>query len=92
MRLSKIQKFLKENNIDYKYTTNTYSGYEFGSISINSEKTNFSKIDEITGTRGIKPSGIYVSYYDKKNKKSTSYTILNQTEVIERIKKEIQGE
>lgn len=90
MRLSKIQKFLKESNINYEIVINTYHNTEFGEIRINDTKTNYKTISEITGNRGSKVSGIMVFYKDIITNKSTSNTFTSQNEVIKRLKKDIK--
>ncbi len=90
MRLSKIQKFLKENNINYDYSVSTTFNSEFGEIRIKDDKTNYTTISEITGTKGNKPSGIMLFRLDKETKKSISNTLTSQNEIIERIKKDIE--
>ena len=87
MRLSKIQKFLKINNINYIYSTDMFSGNEYGNISIKDKRTNYTSISEITGTRGTTVSGIWVSYREDKSIKS--YTTTSQENVIRRIKEDM---
>lgn len=91
MRLQKIQKFLKENNIDYKYSISKTSNNEFGEIDIKSDKTVITSICEITGNRGNKPSGIMVFYFEKENNSRQSYTTTSQAKIIERIERDLQG-
>lgn len=90
MRLQKIQKFLKDNNIDYKYSISKTSNNEFGEIDIKSDKTVVTSICEITGNRGNKPSGIMVFYFEKEKNRSQSYITTSQAQVIERIKRDLQ--
>lgn len=90
MRLQKIQNFLKDNNIDYKYSTSKTSNSEFGEININSDKTDVTSICEITGNRGNKPSGIMVFYFEKEKNRRQSYTTTSQANIIERIKIDIE--
>lgn len=90
MRLQKIQKFLRENNIDYKYSSDTYCDYEFGEIDIKSDKTVVTSICEITGNRGNKPSGLMVFYFEKEKNRSQSYNTTSQADIIERIKRDIE--
>lgn len=90
MRLQKIQKFLKDNNIDYKYSISKTSNNEFGEIDINSDKTVVTSICEITGNRGNKPSGIMVFYFEKKKNHRQSYTTTSQAKIIKRIKIDIE--
>lgn len=89
MRLSKIQKFLKENNINYKYSVDKYSNNEFGTITIQDSKTKFTSFSEVTGTRGTKVNGIFVSY--RENNRSISYTSSSQINIINRLKEDIES-
>ena len=87
MRLSKIQKFLKINNINYIYYTDMFGGHEYGNISIKDKRTKYTSISEITGTRGTTVSGIWASY--REDKSITSYTTTSQENVIRRIKEDM---
>ncbi len=87
MRLSKIQKFLKINNINYTYSTDMYSKNEYGSISINDKRTNYTSISEITGTRGTTVSGIWASYREDKSIKS--FVTQSQENIIKRIQSDM---
>lgn len=91
MRLQKIQNFLKDNNIDYKYSTSKTFNNEFGEINIKSDKTTISTITEICGVRGAKPSGIMVFYFEKEKNHRQSYTTTSQAKIIERIERDLQG-
>jgi len=90
MRLSKIQKYLKENNINYEIKIDTYLGYEFGDIDIKSDKTVVRQISEITGNNGRTPSGIMVFKFDKERNCTVSFTVTNQDRVIEIINRDIE--
>lgn len=89
MRLQKIQKFLKENNIDYTYSSSTYQNNEFGTIDIKSDKIGFTSISEISGIRGNTLSGIIAFYTDRKTNKKENLEFSSQVEIINRIKSEL---
>lgn len=90
MRLSKIQKFLKENNINYKMTVQKYGNNEFGEITIKDEKINATMISEITGTRGKSVSGIMLFFTEEETNRRESVTFDSQNAIIERLKNEIR--
>lgn len=89
MRLTKVQKFLKENNIDYDITVDNIKSNEFANIYINSNKTNYKSISEITGIRGNSVSGIRLLYKNQENNKSYSITLTSQDDIISRLKNDI---
>ncbi len=89
MRLSKIQKFLKENNIDYTYSSDKYSNNEFGRIDIKSNKTRFTSISEMTGNRGSSVSGIMAFFTEKISNRKTSAVFSSQQDIINRIKADL---
>ena len=90
MRLQKIQKLLKENNIDYKYSSEKYGNSEFGTIDIKDDRTGFYTITEICGNRGSSPSGIMAFYKSLETGIKEKYSTLNQTEIIKRIENEVK--
>ncbi len=89
MKLSKIQKFLQEHNINYELKINKYGNNEFADIDIKDDKTNYKTISEVTGNRGNTVSGIMLFY--KNNKTNTSYSVpfTSQNEIIQRLKDDI---
>lgn len=89
MRLTKIQKFLKEHDIDYVVETNTVKGNGFADIKIKSEKTHFTAISEISGNTGTSVSGIMLFYKNKDSHSSYSVVLTSQDEIIRRIKDDI---
>lgn len=88
MRLQKIQKFLKNNDIDFNYSTSKTFNNDFGEIHIKSNRTTISTISEICGIRGEKPSEIMVFY--KENNRTQSYTTTSQAHIIQRIEEDLQ--
>ncbi len=90
MRLQKLQKFLKENNIDYTYSSDKYSNNEFGTIHIKNSETGFYSLSEVTGNRGNTPSGIMAFYEDLKTGRKEKYILSSQTEIINRIETELK--
>jgi len=89
MKLTKIQKFLTTNNINFKYTENQYCNTIFGDISIKDNKTKFISIAEVTGKRGSTVSEIMVYFKDKETGRLRSYSASNQTSIIDRIQSDI---
>lgn len=89
MRLTKVQRFLKENDIDYTVSVNSKSNYEFGDIRIKSDKTNYIGISEITGNSGNSVSGIMLFYRNQENNTSYSITLISQDDIISRLKSDI---
>lgn len=89
MRLTKIQKFLKEHNINYTITINKYGSNESADININDDKTNFKTISEVTGNRGNTVNAILLFYKNKKTNTSYSVAFTSQNEIIKRLKDDI---
>ncbi len=89
MRLTKIQKFLKEHNINYELKINKYGKNEFADIDIKDDKTNYKSISEISGNRGNTVSAISLYYKNPKTKSSYSVPFTSQSEIIERLKNDI---
>lgn len=83
MKLSKIQKFLKEHNINYELHINKYGNNEFADIDIKDNKTNYTTISEIA------VSGIMLFYRNKKTKSSYSIPFSSQNEIIQKLKDDI---
>lgn len=90
MRLSKIQKFLKANNINYELIINKYGNNEFADINIKDEKTNCKAISEISGNRGNTVAGILV-FFKQPNNRTISITFSSQTEIIKRLENDIKN-
>lgn len=90
MRLQKIQRFLKENNIEFTYSSNKYSNNEFGTINIKDDKTELSSVSEITGRRGNTPSGILAFFSNKLTGRNEKVEFFSQQEIIDRIKNELK--
>lgn len=89
MRLSKIQKFLTEHNINYELKINKYGNNEFADIDIKDDKTNYKNISEITGNRGNTVSEIMLFYKNKKTNTSYSVPFTSQNEIIKKLKDDI---
>jgi len=89
MKLTKIQKFLTTNNINFKYTESQYRNTIFGDISIKDNKTKFISIAEVSGTRGNTVSEIMVYFKDKETGRVTSYSANSQTRIIDIIQSDI---
>ena len=89
MKLSKIQKFLKEHNINYELHINKYGNNEFDDIDIKDNKTNYTKISEIAENRGKTVSGIMLFYRNIKTKSSYSIPFSSQNEIIQKLKDDI---
>lgn len=89
MRLSKIQNFLNDNNINYTYTSDAVGGNEFGEIRIKDARTRYTTISEIAGNNGRTVSGIMVFYFNTVTNSRTSVTLSSQKEVLDRLKKDI---
>lgn len=88
MKLLKIQKFLKENDINYKIDIDIYNDNEFAEITICDSRTKYTEISEIAGKRGKKASGILLFF--KKDKKNISIELTSQNEVIDRLRNDIK--
>ena len=88
MKLLKIQKFLKENDINYKIDIDIYNNNEFAEITISDSRTKYTEISEITGKSGKKASGILLFF--KKDNKNISIELTSQNEVIDRLRNDIK--
>lgn len=90
MRLTKIQNFLKENNIDYDISIKKYKNNEFGDITIKNDSIKYCNISEFAGNSGNTVSGIIISYRDNKSGKNKSFILTSQTEIIKRLRETIK--
>lgn len=83
MKLSKIQKFLKENSIEYNIDIDEYG---FSTITIKDNRTKYKTISEISGIKGNTVKGMLVFFED--NGKRESIELTNQQEIINRLEKD----
>ncbi len=83
MKLTKIQKFLKENNVAYNIDIDKYG---FSTITIKDNRTKYKTISEITGIKGKTVNGILVFLEDGGKRKSIELT--SQQEIINRLEKD----
>ncbi len=79
MRLTKVQKALKQTGILYDYREVLDNGEIFGQIFFRYNNKNY-MVDEITGNNGRKPSGVYTNIQNRRD-------AWNQTKIAEAILK-----
>lgn len=80
MRLTKVQKALKEARIPYEYEETVHMGEVFGEIRFSCDGKMY-MVEEISGTRGKKPSGIYTNirgWRDRANQVKIAEAITNK--------------
>lgn len=88
MKLSKIQKFLKDNNINYNIEIDKNG---FAEIRIKDNKTIYTSISEISGNKGKSISGILIFGIRKDVHKLFNITLTSQKEVIKRLETDIRN-
>ena len=89
MKLSKIQNFLKENNINYTIEIDKNG---FAEIRIKDNKTIYTCISEISGNKWKSINGILMFGIKQDTHKLFNITLTSQKEVIARLEKNMKEE